>query len=572
MSFSKPDGGVFNWLGEFVSTDAENKFQEYNWKDYSQKAQFVCKWGSAAYAGGILVDLLDTNLSLSLEFWIMASLRLIILIAGSSISVVYAKNSHYLDLTYWLTGYMLLYGIAESIGVCINSRLGYISTGVDLLVIIVFLYYLLMPQRPLSSMIGGWGCSLLYSFALLAQPAAILPHFFMNTICLLCFNCFGQFLVIHTGRVQRNEYWLLEEERRLNVQLQKTKHELERYYQLFIENTIDVVYLYRLTEPVGLQYVSPSVEQLSGYEAARFKTFRQFMHVIHPDDRAKISRVIRTLYRDDSPTIFRIVTKANDLVWAEHKFRIVDHPEGKSIEGVIRNITNRVFLEQNIAKLDRLNIAAQMAASLAHEIRNPLTTVRGYLGFFRNKQAFSSYQDQMDLIISELDRTNTIISEYLSLTRNKTMETTECNLNEILHSLYPLIQTHAVASSSVVVQLELAELPNLHSNIKELKQLILNFTRNAIEAMPSGGTVRIKTAVCADEVILSFIDQGTGIPDYIMENLGKPFFTTKESGTGLGMAICCHIINRHQAKLRIDTGPKGTTIAVHFRNSIHPAV
>ena len=148
------------------------------------------------------------------------------------------------------------------------------------------------------------------------------------------------------------------------------------------------------------------------------------------------------------------------------------------------------------------------------------------------------------------------------------MEVTKCNLNDIILSLHPLMQIHAM-TEKVEVCLELGAVPELFLDDKEIKQLILNFTRNAIEAMPNGGKVEIKTVVCGDDTILSFKDQGKGIPDHVMRNLGEPFFTTKAAGTGLGVAICCQIINRHHAKLYINTGLKGTTIQVKFPHSSH---
>lgn len=565
MSLSELNRVIFNRWGEFLSTEYENNFQAYKWEQNARQIQFVCHWAAIAYASGIVVDFLDNNMLTSTEFWIMASLRLIILLTGIGIPLYISKKNNYFDITNVLSGYMMMFGIAESVSVVIDTRLGFInSDGVDLFVALIFLYYLLTPQRPKAAIIGGWSSSLLYSLTLLTQNTLNSPHFFMNTACLVFFNLFGYFLLVQFGRAQRNEYHALVKEQNLNTQLQTAKSELERYYRLFVNNTIDVIYLYHLTKPVGFQYISPSIKQLTGYEPSDFKDFRQFMRIIHPADRKNFKRIIKRSPLNDGFIILRVLNKKNnDLIWIEHRCSVVDHSGGKAIEGIVRNVTKRVSLEQNIARLDRLNIAGQMAASFAHEIRNPLTTVRGYISFFRNKQYFSPYKDQMDLIINELDRTNSIISDYLTLNKNKTIEIKKCDLNRIIRSLYPLMQTHA-STSKITIVLELGEVPELYLDIKEIKKLILNFTRNAIEAMPSGGIVKIRTTVYDNKTILSFKDQGKGIPDYIMQNLGKPFLTTKDFGTGLGMAICYQIISRHHAKLHIDTGTKGTTIQVSF--------
>ena len=339
----------------------------------------------------------------------------------------------------------------------------------------------------------------------------------------------------------------------------------EKYYRLLAENATDVIYRYQLVRPVGFEYVSPAVKQLTGYDPADIKTLRDVMRIIHPADRGNFKKLIK------SPNVFnefitlRAIHKNKDVLWVEPKQNIVTSPDGQlvAVEGIMRDITKRVLLEQDVSRLDRLNIVGQMAANLAHEVRNPLTTVRGYLQMFGNKHEFHHYKEQFSLLLDELDRTNHIITEYLALSKNKSIDMKKCKLNEIILTIHPLIQADAV-SSNIETSLELGEIPDLYLDAKEIKQLILNFTRNAVEAMPSGGILTIKTASNGTEITLSISDQGTGIPQQVLDNLGKPFLTTKPTGTGLGMAICYRIAHRHNAKLDIDTGSAGTTIYIKF--------
>ncbi len=553
MTLNKLDSrNLFNCWGEFLSSEYESKFQVYKWRLNARRLQFVCLLSAIGYLSGIIVDFLDNNMIITLEFWIMSSLRVVVFFTGILLTLFVATKKTYSDFTYLLAGYMIIFGIAESISVVIDNRIGLINDGVEFFVIIVLLFYLFLPPRVISAIIGGSVSSVMFIWVLITQNTLNVAHNFTISVFLVLFNLFGYFFLVNYGRMQRNEFRVLEEERALNEQLQITKNELEQYYRLFAENTIDVIYLYRLRSPTGFQYVSPSIRQLAGYEPDQFTAIWHVMRIIHPDDRDNFRRILKKTPMDDGDgfALFRILNKNNIPVWVEHRYTVVEHPDGKNLEGIIRNVTKRVLLEQNIARLDRLNIAGQMAASLAHEIRNPITTVQGYLQFFRNKQYFSPYKGQMDLMINELERTNSIISEYLALSKNKSIEVKKCNLNDIVLCLYPLIQTQAVAAK-VEVCLQLGEVPELYLDDKEIKQLVLNLTRNAIEAMPSGGIVGINTVICGDETILSFKDQGKGIADYIMQNLGKPFITTKDSGTGLGMAICYQIISRHQAKIDI---------------------
>lgn len=216
-----------------------------------------------------------------------------------------------------------------------------------------------------------------------------------------------------------------------------------------------------------------------------------------------------------------------------------------------------------VAHLDRLHLIGQMAASIAHEIRNPLTTVKGYLQFLSRKPIFSPFISQFDLMLDELDRSNHIITEFLSLSHEKAITMEPCNLNEIIETFQPLIESDALLHG-IAVHMYLKSIPNLLLDKKEIKQLILNLTRNGFEAMPAGGCLCIKSAIITNYVVLTIIDQGTGIPPNLIDKLGTPFFTTKDTGTGLGLAVCYSIAHRHNAKIDFTTSQNGTTFSIYF--------
>ena len=110
----------------------------------------------------------------------------------------------------------------------------------------------------------------------------------------------------------------------------------------------------------------------------------------------------------------------------------------------------------------------------------------------------------------------------------------------------------------------LGEIPEIKLDEKEIRQLLLNLVRNGLEAMHPGGIVTIKTTYHKNIVALAITDQGTGIPKDILENIGKPFVTTKATGTGLGLATCYQIANRHNATINIETSRQGTTFTINF--------
>ncbi|MFZ5643192.1 MAG: PAS domain S-box protein [Bacillota bacterium] len=237
---------------------------------------------------------------------------------------------------------------------------------------------------------------------------------------------------------------------------------------------------------------------------------------------------------------------------------------------MVTDITKRKQLEKEIVRLDRLHIVGEMAAGIGHEIRNPMTTVRGLLQILGGKEECIKYKSYFDLMIEELDNANSIITEFLSLARNKPTNLKEQNLNLIIETISPLITADAINLNMQAVIKTDGNIPDLLLDEKEIRQLILNLVRNGLEAMNPGGRLTIKTYIDDKETVLSVQDQGKGIEPDIMEKIGTPFFTTKENGTGMGLAVCYGIANRHNALIDIETNYTGTTFYIRFaRNKLN---
>lgn len=230
------------------------------------------------------------------------------------------------------------------------------------------------------------------------------------------------------------------------------------------------------------------------------------------------------------------------------------------------DITERKSVTSDYARMDRLNLIAEMAAGIAHEIRNPITTVKGFLQMLGWKNELKQYQDYYDIMIAELERANSIITEFLSLTKNQTHKMHLQNLNTIIQTLFPLVQSDALRSDITLID-ELGEIEDIQLDEKEIRQLILNLIRNGIEATEPGKRLKITTYMELGQVVLAIHDEGPGIEPEVLSQLCVPFFTTKEGGTGLGLTICQNIIKHHQAKMDIVTSPQGTTFYIKFKAS-----
>lgn len=231
---------------------------------------------------------------------------------------------------------------------------------------------------------------------------------------------------------------------------------------------------------------------------------------------------------------------------------------------VFQDMTEKRLLEEHLARLDRLNLIGETAASIGHEIRNPLTSVRGFLQLMAESKEGSVFKEYFDVIIEELDRTTFILSEFLLLAKDKAVNLRPHNLNSIVQAIYTLLQADANRAEKTI-ELNLEPVPILNLDQKEIRQLVCNLARNGLEAMESGGTLAISTRFVEGYVVLAIKDTGKGIAPEIQERLGTPFVTNKDGGTGLGLAVCYSIAARHHAQLSYETGPGGTTFFVKFK-------
>ena len=184
-----------------------------------------------------------------------------------------------------------------------------------------------------------------------------------------------------------------------------------------------------------------------------------------------------------------------------------------------------------------------------------------------NKPKFADEKKYFDLMISELDRANTLISDFLSLARDTPAELEPFNLGQIVEDIFPLLQADAF-NVGKNIEIEKHPTPDININKKEIHQLIFNLVHNGLDAMQEGDCVTIKTFVEMGDVILVVKDEGIGIDPSIFDKLGTPFVTSKVDGTGLGLATCYSIAKRHNAIIEVDTSSNGTTFFVRFKAAV----
>ncbi|HWR44251.1 PocR ligand-binding domain-containing protein [Sporomusa sp.] len=293
---------------------------------------------------------------------------------------------------------------------------------------------------------------------------------------------------------------------------------------------------------------------------------RKVNEVLEGEAARKIIKMIKAVSNSDKPhgpeeRVLRTQEGNEKTVYSTifpiHLYR------GKEFICMDVDVTEKRNLEKELFRIDRLHLIGEMAASIGHEIRNPMTTVRGYLQMLQKKQEFQGYGNQFSTMIEELDRANQIITEFLSLAKDKSVDKKINNLNRIINVMMPLIYADAIMTNKNI-RLNLNEIPDLPMDEKEIRQLLLNLVRNGLEAMIQSGELEIKTFREDNEVVLAIKDNGTGIPYELWDRIGTPFFTTKPQGTGLGLAVCYSVAARHQAKIVIESSSAGTTVFTRF--------
>lgn len=244
--------------------------------------------------------------------------------------------------------------------------------------------------------------------------------------------------------------------------------------------------------------------------------------------------------------------------------RDMDNNEITGAALIAHDMTELNRLRDELGRMERLSLVGQMAASITHEIRNPMAVIRGFVQLLGERSP-DNQREYYRIVMEELDRANSIISDFLSLAQNRIIEKNKRSLHDIINEITPLLLADAnMRGQSLELKLG-DDIPMLMLNEKEMKQLILNLSRNGMEAMDHNGVLSLETAAYDNHVDLRVKDTGSGIPKEKLEHLFEPFYTTKSHGTGLGLPLCLSIMERHGGDIYVDSEEGvGTTFVVRF--------
>jgi len=251
-------------------------------------------------------------------------------------------------------------------------------------------------------------------------------------------------------------------------------------------------------------------------------------------------------------------------------FQITSAPVRESDGGIvgilklIQDVTEIKRLEEGILRSERLAALGRLAAGVAHEIGNPLTSISSFVQILKERADDEFTKDSLETIHYHINRISNIMSQMSQLSRLPEMNIRECSVNDVINSTLEIIKYDRKAKE-VEIQKELSErLPPVYVDCDYLGQVFINLILNAIDAMRDGkGVITIKSMGEDGSVVVEFLDTGVGIPEEHLESIFDPFFTTKEKGTGLGLSISYEIIKRFGGELKVKSEVgKGSSFTV----------
>ncbi len=231
----------------------------------------------------------------------------------------------------------------------------------------------------------------------------------------------------------------------------------------------------------------------------------------------------------------------------------------------VRIQKQRVYYEQ-VQHAERMKTTGQLAAAVAHEIRNPLTVVKGFLQYYIKDDSFNrSYKENFSLMINELDTAEHVISQFLSISKPDHGEKVDnVDVELVLHDVTELLKMYGLLNDNSI-DLHVEKGCHVAANSIELKQLLINLIKNAIEASPYSGSVSVTARKQKGEIIIQITDNGRGMTQEVVNNLGTPFYSLKSKGTGLGLMICYNIVEKYNGTIQFDSKPgTGTTVTLRF--------
>ncbi|WP_163100780.1 ATP-binding protein [Peribacillus alkalitolerans] len=334
----------------------------------------------------------------------------------------------------------------------------------------------------------------------------------------------------------------------------------EHYQSLFNHNPDAVV---ELDKEGNFVRVNPEGEEVIGFKESFLKG-KQARQFIYGEDQEQVHKYYLDVFNGSSAKFeMRIITAFEEVKIMRCTLLpiIVD---GKIIGlfGIARDVTNIRRDEEIMITSEKMSAIGHLAAAVAHEVRNPLTSIRGFLQLMKTTNKLD--QSYVDIMLSEVERINLIAGEMLILGKKQDVIFKKENLCDIVNQVLLLMEAQANLHDTEVEVIKKGTSPiYVHGDSNQLKQVFINLIKNGLEATFDHGKIIIEIKKIDNYAFVLIQDNGIGMDEEKLKHLGEPFYSTKTSGTGLGLAVCYKIIERHSGKIEIDSEEgMGTSVIV----------
>ncbi|MFF2752782.1 EAL domain-containing protein [Psychrobacillus sp. NPDC058041] len=345
--------------------------------------------------------------------------------------------------------------------------------------------------------------------------------------------------------------------------VEEALRESEYKYRLITENMTDSIMLFDINGHV--LYASPSNVKVIGF-SQKDVVNNNIIDRIHPDDVPLLLMKFYQIGKTKSPlqVEFRLLHDNGYWILMECMGTPVIGGNGETEHIIVvgRDITEKRNAEEQLSKTEKLTVVGELAAGVAHEIRNPLTSIRGLIQLLQQgiiKQEF------FEVIYDEFNRLEDIIKEFLNLAQPKDIQIKKINPKKLLKDVEILMESEANLQNVQIFSQVEPNIPLIWCDINQIKQVLINLIKNSIEAIHNGGCVNIQAIKEKSNVLIKIIDNGVGINEERLKKLGEPFFSNKEKGTGLGLMLCLRIISLHKGTITfISEKNQGTTVEIRL--------
>ncbi|MCL6517824.1 ATP-binding protein [Alicyclobacillus sp.] len=296
-------------------------------------------------------------------------------------------------------------------------------------------------------------------------------------------------------------------------------------------------------------------------------TDEAFLERVHPEDRDRVRDLMRTLRRrgrgDGEIRVIRPDGAERTLWW---RAEVVSDSAGlpTHVVGTVQDITDRKRTEDLLLKSEKLATIGELAVSIAHEIRNPLTALKGFLQLLPNTPP-AAHEQYVGIMLDELTRIEGILNELLLLARPQESEYGPVAMADVIRRSLALLEAQALSRAVRVFTHLAPDLPAVWGHAYRIEQALLNVFKNGMEAMPNGGRLTIRGWARSGHVWVACTDEGVGMERDRIAKLGEPLYSTKEKGTGLGLVVTYKVVEMHRGHIEIDSTPgRGTTVTIGF--------